>query len=697
MLVMTSFLCPAISINAQRPIDPVDIPIDPDVNKGRIFAAIEKQAASADLTTLLEKIFGGDAAEAASSLGEGSTDLLVAVTNATDRRAEELLDNEITKRRERKVSAPVVTPQTKKSPVKRVAPRTGRRGFVGAPPRFDWRQIAFGFQSLPSQDEKPEIKMTETDKEIKAEGTNKKAFETKDAKGTRTQKAETRYIKDGKTFGTYIKNMSVIEAVSKPDGKSFRQELTMEWGAEVAACPDVDGVTTGTGKAKATSKTTYTENGEIVAMTADFDLQAKMKGFVNDQAEFRYYDFEVDAYVTSSGQEDAFRRKLIKELKLKDGRYGLHLDIPHNTIEVSDGTYGGNRTPAKMGKIAGRLLTEIPNSDAKTVGESIGPMIPSIWISANDMYKSAQQNWKNGGCVEVRCKVAKTTIEPGETIDISTETVHLHDGSKVNAELEASGYEADVSPEGQSGRPGATFTYTQTGKESASFSVKSISKRGIGGGDVDFNLTVEKETASGNWSGTIKAERKVREEREKRSGANLAENGGHLTTTTNVQIQIDGRLDRTVDANNAYIANVSGTQETVDYEYDRYKIDEGYCGPSAVPYKGPKEITRTSTTTATYAKETRAYVEIGPGGGTITFSLPDIDGTTVHKYVHKSPCSEHDRVNTNETTDENSATIGGSFSFSFPIGPDERSIKGSITIPGENGSTTTYTWELSRL
>jgi len=115
-----------------------------------------------------------------------------------------------------------------------------------------------------------------------------------------------------------------------------------------------------------------------------------------------------------------------------------------------------------------------------------------------------------------------------------------------------------------------------------------------------------------------------------------------------------------------------------------------------VPYKGPKEITRTSTTTATYAKETRAYLEIGENEGSVTFSLPDTTGTTVHKYVHKSPCAEHDRVNTNETTDDEAATIGGSFSFSFPVDPALKTIRGSVTVRGEDGSTTTYTWELSR-
>src|SRR5690606_15034806 len=108
--------------------------------------------------------------------------------------------------------------------------------------------VAFGFQLINDEPATPSIQMTETDKEIKAEGADRKNFETKDAKGTRTQTASTRYIKDGKTFGVEIKNTQIIEAVSKPDGKSFRQEISMMWGAQVAACPDANGITTGTGQ-----------------------------------------------------------------------------------------------------------------------------------------------------------------------------------------------------------------------------------------------------------------------------------------------------------------------------------------------------------------------------------------------------------------------------------------------------------------
>ena len=666
-----------------------------------VYHNLSRQARGDQYEALLEKIFRDEAAAAADALGQDSAQLIRAVAEGASRRAEESLEEKIKGRRARPAAKPVGAPGAKPvgapraKPGRRPAAKSKRAASL-APLNLDWRQLAFGFLPLPPQAEKPHVKLTETDKEIKAEGETRKSFETKEAKGTRTQKAETRYVKDGKTFGVEIKNTQIIEAVSKADGKSFRQEISLVWGAEVAACPDANGVTAGTGMAKVISKTVYTEGGAPVTMTSEFDLRAKLTGHVNDEAVLTHYDLQLDAYTTNSGYEEALGRNIIKEIKLKDGRYGLHYDIPGNTIEVSDGRYGGERTPAKMGKATARKLTAMSDAEATTVGSAVGPMIPSIWNSANEMYKSAERSWKNYGCVEVICKAPKLTLKQDEEVVISAETVHLAEGGKVNAQLKAEAYGGQTTPESQRGTPGASFTFTRGGEENSSFYVESISKRGIGRGEVEFRVEQEEAAEAGAWAGTITAERTKREEREKRAGANLAENGGHLETTTQVQLKLTGRLDRTVEATNAHIALSSGEQVQVDYEYDRYKVDEGYCGPNAVPYKGPKEITRTSMTTADLNQETRVYVEIGKTGGSITFSLPEVTGRTVHSYVHKSPCAEHDRANTNEALDEDAATPGGSFSFSFPVDPTQKSFRGSVTVRDDDGGTTTYTWELTR-
>ena len=674
-------------------------PVSAQTGRGEALEDVRRAAQGAEFPLLVEMIFGGDAETALNQFDEDAAQLFEAVTEGASRKAEESLEKQIAGRREKPGPNSVTAPELKANPKKKsVTKTTSRKLGFKAQPKFDWRHFAFGFQPLPKQDEKPEIKFTETDKEIKAEGSDKKSFETKEAKGTRTQKTQTRYIKNGESFGVEIKNTEIIEAVSKADGKSFRKETSMIWGAEVAACPDANGVSAGSGGTKITTKTVYTENGSTVIMASEFDLQATLKGQVNDQAELTHYDLEVDGYTTNSGYEDALRQNIIKEIKIKDGRYGIKYSIPGNTIEISDGKYGGERTPAKMGKASARKLTPMSDAEAKLVDSAIGKMIPAIWNSANEMYKSAERNWKNYGCVEVVCKVPKTTLESGEEIVISAESVHLQDKTKINAQMNAEAYQAQITPESQAAKPGAAFTFTQEGEENSYFSVMSVSKRGIGKGDVEFQLKKENEEPpeAGAWTGTISAERTQRVEREKRSGANLAENGGFMETNTDVELRLTGRRDRTVEATNAYIANVTGEQEYVDYEYDRYKIDEGHCGPSAVPYKGPKEITRTSRTKVDYSKETRVYVEIGGSGGTLTFSLPEQNGRTIHSYVQKSPCAEHDRANTNEAIDEDAPTAGGSFSFSFPIEQSQKSIKGTITVREEDGGTTVYRWELSR-
>jgi len=702
LVVLASFVWQAIPVYPQQvqQVGP-GVQVSGDQDASQIYKNALEQAMGDEFPILLEQIFGSETQAAADALGVGGEGLYQQVTSAAGESSDERLEAEIKDRKKKRKTSSITVPEPKAAPAKRPVRRTapGRKlGFIG-PAKLDWRQFALGFQPLPKDDTKPDVKMTESDTEIKAEGTDKKSFETKDAKGTRTQKAETKYTKDGKTFGVEIKDTQIIEAVSKPDGKSFRKEISILWGADAAACSDASGVTAGTGKAKVMSKTTYVENGATVTMTSEFDLQAKLTGHVNDQAEMIDYDLQIDGYTTNSGYEDALQRNLIKEIKIKDGRYGIHYDITGNTIEVSDGQYGGKRTPSKLGKVTGRALTSMSNAEATLIDKAIGPMVPAIWNSANDMYKSAQRSWQNGGCVEVACKVPKTTLKDGEEVAISAETVHLQDKTKVNAQLNAEGFGGQATPDSQRAAPMGRVMFVQEGDSDSSVEIKSISKRGIGEANIDFSVKKEKEevsTEAGLWTGNITAKRQQRTEREKRSGANLEENGGDMTTTTNVQLKLTGQLDRSVDATNAHIANVSGVQEMVDYEYDRYKVDEGHCGPNAVPYKGPKEVTRTSTTTVSYNKDTRVFVEIGGTSGSLTFSLPEITGRTVHKYVHKSPCAEHDRVNSNEAIDEEAPTVGGSFAFSFPVDPTQKVVKGSITVTEEDGSTTTYSWELTR-
>lgn len=671
-------------------------------NESEVYRNLLWQTRGKEFTAIIEKVFGEDAENTFKRFDEESEKLLQAVTKGAGEKAAGRLQKQIEKRKadiKMKPAAETKTPPAQKTPIKRSAPKSKKLGF-NAPPKLDWRQFAFGFQPLTpqlQQDETGEVKFKETDKEIIAEGEQTRKFETKDARGTRTQKAETRYIKDGKVFGVEIKNTEIIEAFSKADGKTFRTETVMMWGAEVAACPDAGGISSGKGQAKATIKTTYTDGGQTTTLMTDLDLQGRLTGYVNDEAELTNYDFAVDAYISKSGADNPLLQNPTKETKLKDGRYGVHFDIKGNTIEVRESEeYGSKRTPEKFGKVSGRKLTAMTDEEAKISGSSLGAAVSAIWIQANNMYESAQKNWKNNGCVEVICKAPKDSLKIGEQINITAETVQRDDKRPVNARLEAEVVPGTISPESQNGTPSANFTFTKEDDGISKITFKSVSKRGIGEGRIEFSEQIDEPEEPGAWTGKIVVRRYHRQEKEKRSGGNLEENGGFLDTQTNVTLRLTGRLDRTVDAANANIALVTGKQLHFDLEYYRFKVDEGFCGPNAVPYKGEKEMIRDNKTTSVYKHETIAYIEIGGTGGTITFSLPEINGTAVYVNKQTSECREKDLINTTETIIEDSPTIGGSFAFSFPIEPSQKIVRGTTTVTDKDGSRTEYEWELRR-
>ncbi len=56
--------------------------------------------------------------------------------------------------------------------------------------------------------------------------------------------------------------------------------------------------------------------------------------------------------------------------------------------------------------------------------------------------------------------------------------------------------------------------------------------------------------------------------------------------------------------------------------------------------------------------------------------------------INKSPDSENDCANINEAINENIPTDSGGFSFSFPVDPAQKIVKGSITVREEDGGAT---------
>lgn len=453
-----------------------------------------------ELKGLLESLFGEDAAAAQGVLDEEAEALAEAVGGAAVEKGAEAQQEEIDDLKDKLKAKPAATPRPVPAPTPPRRP-AGRRRAAKADglPQLDWRQLAFGFAPL-RQEGKPEVKITQTDKEVSAEGESKKSFETDKASMKRTQKAESKFIKDGEVFGVEIKHTEVIEGKSKTGNESFRKETVMFWSARVAACPDVKGVDAGTGKGSVAARTTITGAGGTATLMRTVTAETKTTGQVDDEAEMTHYDLEAEAVETIAGYDDAAARKLMTDVTFRDGTYRLRYEMTGNKIEINKTAEGGPRIPAKMGKIVVKMVPGSNPEDVKRTDKAAGALVAGIWNHTNDMYKAARSNWRNYGCVECVPKAPKSRLKKGERVRIEVETVHKQDSSKVNARLEAGALDAAVTPETQQGTPSARFDYAHGDLEKSDFTVESFSKRGIGIGGLEFITAGE---CAGGFSGKI--------------------------------------------------------------------------------------------------------------------------------------------------------------------------------------------------
>lgn len=645
-----------------------------------VFDAALREARGPEFAALLEHVLGDSAGGALEALEEGGGELF----GDTDAALEEKLGQRFADR---------IKSARKAARAKEVS------GFKGlAPtglPRLDWRALAFGFQPVAQA---PQVQVNETKGQVSASGSASKEFEGENGTVKRTNKVETKAIDDGRTVGVEYKTTETIDARSKIADKAFRKETVVSWRVEVAACPDANGVVAGTASETVNSTNVITEAGASTTVAREVTIQMRLTGHVNDDAEMTHYDMEGDVTETASGFAEAGRRGLIKDSAQRDGNARVSYLFGRNFAGTNDSTDRGIvRTPPKAGTVTVKAGANTSAEDARRLDQSAGKLIGAVWNEANNSFQRARSNWRNYGCVEVVCRAPKSKLRPGEQVEVAAESVHKNDRGPVAGLLKATGSES-VTPEEQRGAK-ASFVLTglSEGTNPSSITVESVSKRGIGIGGLDFALEKEEteETAcAAGWTGVVTAERTRREEREKRSGDNLAENGGHLVTTAKIRLTLGGRRVASSEGPGAFTGQASVSQEQVDFEYDKYHVDEGYCGPSATPYKAPLEKTRTSKTAGSVSGELRYVLSVGATSGSISFSAPEMMASTVHSYTHKSACPDNDRANTTQATDEGVAIGGGSYSFSFPVAPGQQSVNGSLTVREEDGSTTTYTWQL---
>lgn len=572
-------------------------------------------------------------------------------------------------------------------------------------PTVDWRRLVFAFQPV-STSPPGDIRVSKNGGEISSEGERKKTFETDKAVMTQTQKAETKFIKDGKTFGVEIRTSEVIDGRSKTDDNTFRKVTEIMWKSSVAACPDANGGENGTGGANIRSETAVTGKTGTAKMSRIVSITSKSLGNVDDEAKMGEYDLIADSTETISGYDDAARRGLLSDAMLKDGIVKLRYELIGNKLEINNSENGEGRTPAKIGKPVVKKVLGTSDEAVKSADKVAGALVAGIWNHTNDMYKAARSNWRNYRCVTIDARATKTRLKKGESVAITAETVHRQDGGKVNARLEAGALDAEITPEVELGKPRVTYRYTHGEASTSDFTVESFSKRGIGIGGLRFITETE---CSGGYTGTIEITKKKSETETK-----VTAKGQHISdqfysgtdthkwdfdysataniTDSDISRHEDGSVSVSlrglVTANAARIA-----EEKSDW------VTQTDCFPDPPKQAGKNSFSLMEERGNLQGTAADGTVTLEAGNYRLNFSIPEIEGTNTHRQVVKpfGWCMPEQNPPSDETTKDPMSFSAENISAEGSYDPARTDvIEGSKTFQDDMGFQVTIRWTLRK-
>lgn len=664
----------------------------------------DEGARYSDTRLILEAWLGEEeAAEVLAFIGEGERELLRTVYDAANERLRPKVEERL---RGMRGVAGAAGPARR-----RYTPASSLRRLSGGGPAT-WRTVAAAFQIHP---EDPELKLEEVADGVVGSGQTSKTTETDKAVVNAAEAARVKSYLDGKRFGYESENVSVVDVRLKAEPKTLRKEVTFRTRVELPACPDANGVIKGVGISEILTKLTIRLPKDVTAVSINVVATAQITGRVGDDAELIGYDLEADVFDKRFGYDRALSHGFVQRVEAPDGEVGVRMRVTGQSPSMKSRGVPGREewTPGKSGEVSAQPITpDFTKADEKRMGAAAAATITGLLTDADKYFEDARDNWQGGGCVEVECRAPKAALGPQERVEVVAETVHRQDKSRVKAMLEASA-SGTVTPASQEGAPSATFLLTAPPKEEmddgrVTLSVSSVSRRGIGTGRIEFDAGgAEREDSKGDaadasgecelaWAGTVTAERRLRVEKEKRSGNMLAENGGYEEMVFRAQLTLAGRRDGSGGEANAFLMPATASFEEIDFEYHKYSDEEGFCGAAATPYKGPVEKTRTSRTTAEFGGGVSVLLGLGRATATFEFSLPEMKGRAEHSYTRKSSCAFNDRENTGQASDDDVRVPGGNFSVAFPLDPTRLTATGSRTVREEDGSVTVYTWRLKR-
>lgn len=681
-----------------------------------VFRAFLQSGRNEAFSQLLKRVGGKSHTENLESTFETESVNLFGAINAASANSLPLVAEkakEISQRKYEELKKnPPKTPQTNKS--------VRRRGGPGFEDEFDFeseiQETKSDFSSrvkFPAgifiAEEEPIIEKVETDTGIQITGSASKTTELAEATVTRTENVDNKFYYDGKSMT--IENIRVVktEAVSQIENEKITNTQKLKWGSSFDICPDANGIVRGTLKAQINNQLVFTKGKEIAALTDDLNIEFKVTGYVNEDAQMTHFDMEGQTIDTMIGYDRAKQRDLVRPRdEFSDGTNRIKYEVKNSKppYKVDDGRGGKDIVKAQYGSLEGFLPTNVSTEKIKRINEFTQEGFQMSKSDLTGLIQNSIYRWQNNECVDVECTAAKNTLTPGEHIDVNAVSISKLDLSKFNAKLESTGSES-VTPKDQFGKPKAVYQLTATGDGTADILVKSTSRRGIGTGMLEFGKSWQeyREICDGNWHGIVEIHKSFEDTQKETTNPGDMKARPHLSGSSETikRRKYEGSVK--IGRENLATANVLHLNATYMVSAEVYSLDHGYfldpgeCGwnkPTTARDESGTELKENYSGEGTTDMSIQIYGDNYRGNLTI----PKINGTYFRR-VWRTPtgyCQPANNIPSDTT--ENGQTFFDSVAISFegkidPKQPD--ALTGIKTITSTDGKETTIiTWRLKR-
>lgn len=711
-------LLQALPLSAQTAKSAAARPVNAALSAGaaspvETFRGFYRSAGDGVFPRLLEMMIGTEAGDAGDALEAQAVNFYESFAGATkdrlskvERKAKEISEKRYAQMKE---GGPATAPPTRGAS-RRGGPRVdGDDSFASGPDSAGAENDYAGGYAAPASpaEDGPGIQTTETDSSVSATATDSKTVELASANITRTADASSNANFDGKAMTVGMEQTERIEAVSKTSGQRIDKTDKTGWSASFGVCPDRDGVVRGRGKVTIYTQTTSHTGGDIAALTREASVEFDITAYVNDDAVFEHFDMKGESAETLTGYDRARRRGLVQpEEGWSDGTRRITYDVSDNKPpqEVAGEHSGETKIiDAAFGRVRAATPDALTDAQVKRIGEAGEIGLKMIGDDLKPLMLSLTARLANGECVDVECAAPKSELQPGESVEVTTVSRSKQDLSKFNARIEAVG--DGITPPKQSGTPTALFTFTAPPGGGGDFVVKSVSRRGIGLGVIQFAKAEKEETCDGNWHGTVEI-RKTFERAEKETtrpgdvSSNLQMSGYKETvnrSTYRGEIKVVApKLDNASGSPLGATYGASGERYYLSHNFWMEPGDCGWYRKTTTKVDGGIEETEKTSGEG----ETDVTVQILGGGYRVSAGIPEISGTYIRRaWNHPTGyCQEKNNLPTDDRSDGKTTFDRQAVSVEGVIDPRQPDLlAGTKTVRSDDGrEETVITWRLKR-